>query len=172
MSHDVDVERWLSGPGMVETKTVPGAPGVVVGVRRLGLSDLLEAELAARARDPSAGKVGEVLGAELERQLVRRSIVDGDGTPVFGEADILELDEVVRAGLAAMVAERAAQGPTPVELEAIEKYGTTLDAVRARFSADLVAFYGLRSARDATDAQVVWFLKLRADFERSTRGKR
>lgn len=38
--------------------------------------------------------------------------------------------------------------------------GYGLDELRARYATGLVAYFGLRSALDATPAQVVWFAKL------------
>ncbi len=41
-----------------------------------------------------------------------------------------------------------------------------LDAARARYASELVAYYGLRCALDATPVQVAWFCRLRKRSER------
>ncbi len=46
-------------------------------------------------------------------------------------------------------------------IEGFKKTIAPLDRARAHFASDLVAYYGIRSARDATDAQVRLFLELR-----------
>ncbi len=136
--------------------------GFVALPRRTQLDEQILAR-AAVSGEPE-GLVDSAAGVELKHRLILRAVTDIDGCPVFSShADVLELPEHVVAELIGHVHEVSrASELTEAQVKSLLNgdIGVT-ELLRVRFARELVAYWGLASARQASEAQVLYFLNAR-----------
>jgi hypothetical protein len=164
----VMLDRALLGSAFHEECRLASLNGARVVVRVLSPRELAEAGVFADL-DPAAG--AKATARELEqRAAVLTAACSHLGGPAFGHpaevlslpvADVLALWSVYLRAHVRTYGTGAALESAMDERETSPVHG--IEQLRARYAAGLVAFYGLRSALDATPAQVVWFHRLRKD---------
>jgi hypothetical protein len=164
----VSIDRALLGASYTEDVTVPSL-GAVVRVRVLSPVEIsaLDVALDSVRDEPEASSwrvtVSRVLHAACSML---------NGSPAFDStADVLAMpSDIVRALWSAYLRMHDAthRFDRAMADEIDDLTGSEprwIERVAAKYSAGIVAYYGLRSAREATVAQVLWFFGLVRDRE-------
>ncbi|MFW6087076.1 MAG: hypothetical protein ACODAG_07725 [Myxococcota bacterium] len=171
--------RILAGSRTVHLFRFPGSEGLQVGMRALSDVEMEDARIAARSalRARGAGSQAtrwdpSLLESEATRHVLFRATTDPEDVdrPFFGSpAELGELDEETISVLRtyqAVVQEAADpwRSLTDEDIrelsESLSKRVTKVDAIRARHAEGIVAYYGLRCAREASLWQVLYYWKL------------
>lgn len=164
------LDRALLGAGFTEEHTIASI-GAVVRLRVLSPRELLEAGVTGDV-DVRPGARAVATDLRIRSRVLLAACRLPDGEPFFRSSDeALEMPEDDARGLwnAYARAHRRTYDPgTEIEGAMAEREaerGHWVSLLRARYASDLVAFYGLRSALDATPVQVSWFHRLRRETD-------
>lgn len=158
-SEPFDVGRLIAGCDVVAWRDFPGLPGVRVGFRALTSPEFEEVD---RSTDPTRLRQG------VRRALSASVVVEGSAgpEPFFTPDDLADLDPFTVDALFALFAEaHNTAHKFPASTSEIRTWAKAqgVERLRALYAVDLVAFYGLPSARHATTSQVLLYACLRKE---------
>lgn len=181
------LDRVLLGRAVVDRYPFPGCPEVEVGFRCLSEPELMEARLAARVLLGSwAALLGLTLDAfldsdpeweesQVQRQVLLRAACDPDTRGPFfpGPGEVGALGETTTISLVELWLRTQRRAAPRIETkeegkalqDALLAESSELDRARAVHAAGIASYYGLRSAHEATDLQVFYFLSLVSEHE-------